>query len=299
MSAARRLAGRMYRKLAAPFGARALRRMARNGLPARLESPLRYLFTGQASPETEEVAARIEHLRTNLAARPDAYRFEYSQSPGGMTRWPESTSGSSAGPVISSRWLATAASVPRHWGVFLRLCAEAFDARTILEVGACLGISGAYLASARTRPRLITLEGSATLAPIAEATLSSVSNRAEVVRGPFESGIHRALALFREEKLPVDVAFIDGHHDEAATLHYLRTIIPHLAPEALVILDDIHLFDGMWHAWQSAASMRGVAASVNAGRFGLLLWNGSQCPAARYDLARYTGWWPVGGRRYP
>ena len=95
----------------------------------------------------------------------------------------------------------------------------------------------------------------------------------------------------------MDVAYIDGHHEEEATLHYVRTLLPHLSREALVVLDDIHLYAGMWRAWQSVASLRGVAAAVNVGRFGLLMWNGGDAIAAQYDLARYTGWWRVGGER--
>ena len=290
----RSLLGALYRKCAAPFGLRALDRMLRHGLPARLDPPLRSLLSGRVPAEADAIAARIERRRADIAASPDKYAFEYGGSSLGTTRWPERTEDAAG---FSSRRLATSTSVQRRWGVFLHLCAEAYGARAILELGACVGISGAYLASIRSRPRFISVEGSSALAPVAEATLAAVTDRAAIVRAPFESGVLDALARFAEETLTVDVAYVDGHHDEAATLHYVRTIVPHLSAEGLVILDDISLYEEMWRAWQTLASMPGVAAAVNVGRFGLLVWSGGEVTARHYDLARYTGWWRLGGSR--
>jgi len=292
----RQIAGDLYRALAAPFGARSLDRMLRDGLPPRLEAPLRFLFTGEAAPDVLALAAKIETRRAEIAGSDRTYQFTYARSAHGMARWPEPSRMESEEPALSSRWLA-AASVPRRWGVFLHLCA--MEARAIVEMGTCVGISGAYLASAPSRPRLVTLEGSAALAAIAEETLARFSDRTTIVRGPFESGIHRALALLAAEQLKVDLAWIDGHHDEAPTLHYVRTLLPHLSHGALVVLDDILLYAGMRRAWQQVSAMRGVAAAVNTGRFGLLLWHGGDAAPRHYDLARHTGIWPSRKRDMP
>lgn len=290
--------GRLYRRCAAPFGLRALNDMLGNGLPARLGTPLRFLFTRELPVEAIGIAARIEDMRAEISRRPDTYRYAYSPTTLGMVRWLDHASHGAAGPVIPSRRLANVFSVPRHWGLFLHLCADALAARAILEVGACLGISGAYLASARQRARFITIEGSPAIAPIAESTLAAVTDRAEVIRAPFDTGLDEALARFAREQLPIDLAFIDGHHEEAATLHYVETVIPRLSREAVVILDDIHLTPGMERAWQSLSRTSGIAAAVDVGRFGLLVWNGDDAAGARYDLSRYTGWWPVGTSRH-
>ncbi len=292
----RRLIGRLYRRCAAPFGRRALGQMLRGGLPGRLRAPIEFLFAGQAPPEVDAVAERIERRRADIAAERDAYRVVERPTSVGMAHWPERAD-PSVRAHLSCRRLANSVSVTRLWGTFLHLCAEAFEARAILELGAGVGISGAYLASIRTAPRFISLEGSATLTPIARATLATMSSRTSIVHAPFDSGIHQALATFADERLSVDVAYVDGHHDEAATVHYVRTLVPHLSPEALVILDDIHLYAEMWRAWWSVQSIPGVVAAVNVGRFGLLVWNADDGPGRHYDLARYTGRWRVGGSR--
>lgn len=281
-----------YETAAAPFGARALTRMLRDGLPPRLERPLRVLFRGDAPAGADEAAMRIERLRGELAARSDSFEYAVSETPLGLMRL--AARAPTSGPLVIRR-LAMNVSVPRRWGLFLHLCAEAFDARVILETGTCLGISGAYLASIPSRPRLVTLEGSEAFATIAKGTLAAVSDNAVVVLGPFERTLQPTLDRLGEENVNVNVAYIDGHHEEAATLHYMRALVPHLAPEALVVLDDIHLYRGMWNAWRTLASSPGVAASVNVGRFGLLVFG--KGPAKDFDLARYTGWWRIGGSR--
>ncbi len=295
----RPLIGRLYRRCAAPFGLRTLDGMLANGLPTPLGIPLRFLFTQELPDEAIGIAVRIEDMRAEISRRPDTYRFEYSPTSLGMARWPDHAGHGPAGAVIPSRRLANVFSVPRHWGLFLYLCADALPARAILEVGSCVGISGAYLASARPPARFITIEGSPAIAPIAEETLAAVTDRAEVIRAPFDTGLEEAIARFAREQLPIDVAFIDGHHEEAATLHYVETVIPRLSRDAVVILDDIHLTSGTERAWQSLARTSGIAAAVDVGRFGLLVWNAGDTTGARYDLSRYTGWWPVGSEHRP
>lgn len=293
VSRSRRLAGSVYETLLAPLGSRALSAMLDDGLPPRLEPALRYLFTGQASANAEDAALRIEHLRAGIGRQPNTYRYVYSDTSLGPVRLAEQTQGPDGG--LSSHRLAMEISVPRRWGMFLHLCAEAFDANVILEMGAAVGISGAYLASIPSRPHLLTLEGSQPLAMIAQATIAAVSDNAKVVGGPFEQTLPQTLNRLGANDQRLDVAFIDGHHEEAATMRYVEMISSHLSPSALMILDDIYLYEGMWRVWQTLSSA-GNAIAINVGRFGLLVHDSGET-GRRYDLARYTGRWRVGGTR--
>jgi len=288
----RRVARITYEKLLAPLGNRALDTMLGDGLPPRLEPALRFLFTSEA-PQSEHVAVRIERLRSRIAARDEVYRFNQFDTSLGPMKLAEQAQNRDG--AVTSHRVATAFSVSERWGMFLHLCAEAFDARIILEMGACVGISGAYLASSRSRPRVLSLEGSEPLAAIAQSSLDAVSDQGEVIVGPFEQTLPPTLARFGESEQTIDLAFVDGHHEEAATLHYVAAIEPHLSPRALMILDDIYLYEGMWRAWQTLASADGVVA-INVGRFGLLVYDRERT-AGRYDLSRYTGHWRVGHPR--
>jgi Methyltransferase domain len=269
----RSLANRAYVRAAAPFGRRALARMLRDGLPERLDVPLRFLLDGQAPPRAQEVADATERVRAEIATRRDPFTLP-----------PTSTSHP---PVPTWSWLANGVSVQRRWGLFLHLCAAGAD--NVLELGSCVGISGAYLATAARR--LVTIEASPELASVAAETLARFSPNTVVLRGMFDERLADALDA------PVGFAFIDGHHDRDATLRYVRAIAPHLERGAIVVLDDIRLYREMWALWAVLRAMPGVGASVDTGRFGILVWGEGE--PRLYDLSPYTGWWWRPMRRRP
>jgi predicted O-methyltransferase YrrM len=294
---ARRLAGHVYRRCAAPLGLRALDRMLRNGLPRRFETPIRFLFTGELEPEVRAVGASIERRRQAVAEMPERYVFSYATSPHGPTRWPvRETAGSTRAPITGGR-LAHGAAVPERWGLFLHLCAEAAATGTMIELGSSTGISGAYLASGRGCRSLMTLEGSPDLALVAQATMDELAPGARVIQGPFDEGLDRAFAILDETRTGIDLAYLDGDHDETATVHYVQRLLPRLRPGAVIILDDIYLYADMWRAWHRIRTMPGMSVAINLGRFGLLTWKDGDGAPASFDLSRYTGWWRVGGSR--
>jgi predicted O-methyltransferase YrrM len=267
--------------------------MLGDGLPQRLEPALRFLFDGQAPESAVEASRAIEGLRARISERDDVYRYAWFDTSLGVVRLAQRAEKSSAS--MSSSQYAMAISVPKRWGIFLYLCATAFNAKNILEMGACVGISGAYLASIRSQPDFLTLEGSQVLAAIAQTTLAAVSDKAHVVVGLFEDTLPRTLERIARDGQTIDLAYVDGHHGEAATLHYVDAISRRLSSTALIILDDIYLYEDMWRAWQKLSSAAGVV-SINVGRFGLVMY-GSSTPCRQYDLARYTGFWRVGSTR--
>ena len=294
---ARETANRLHRRCLAPFGRRALEHLLDRGLPPRLAEPLRFLFTDDLPDHARQVRDRVEECRREIAARPEMYGYRYSNTRFGVARWPVEASAAAAGPFVSSRRLTHNASVPARWGLFLHLCAESCAASTILELGSGVGVSGAYLASSRTCRRFITIEGSHALAEVARTLLHRASDRTTMIVDTFDEGLTRACALLAEEQAALDLVYIDGHHDGAATEHYLDRLLPSLARGAVLIFDDISLYSEMWDAWRRLERVPGMAVAVNVGRFGILEWHGGSASAARYDLSRYTGWWRVGASR--
>jgi predicted O-methyltransferase YrrM len=271
--------------------------MLERGLPAELEPALRVLLGDAPPPQARVLADRLERRRTELRGRPEVYRYAYDAHAPGMVRWPDDAVGAD-GEQVSLGWLASGASAPERWGMFLHLCAQAIGAQTVLELGAGTGMSGAYLAAAPSVESFVTVEGSPPLARVAAETLALVTDRATVVEGAFEAVLPRALSRMRDAGRCLDLAYVDGHHDEVATLRYLEVLRPHLRRGALVVLDDIRLWRGMWRAWRRARSAPGLSAAVDTGRFGVLVWDEEAvAPAALFELGRYTGRWPVGPPR--
>jgi predicted O-methyltransferase YrrM len=143
--------------------------------------------------------------------------------------------------------------------------------RLCLELGTNMGISAAYQASAlrlNGDGELLTIEGSASRAELARRHLAGLGlTNVRVTTGRFDD----VLPVILDESGPVDFAFIDGHHDEAATRRYFDLIVSAATPSALVVLDDISWSDGMKRAWGALHSDSRVALSVDLRVIGLCL----------------------------
>lgn len=271
VAASRSIARRVYRRALAPLGLRELRRMLADGLPVPLGRPLEFLFGGGLEPAEREVVQRVERIRAEVARDPRGFRVVNRD---GVVL-----------PLTGAQ-AAHRASINREWGTFLHLCAGSLRARTILELGGCAGISGCYLASPEHCRRFVTVEGSPELAALAGENLRRVSDAAEVVNARFDDALDRLLPTFGDG---IDLAYLDGHHRYEATLHYLERLEPHLAPGALVVFDDVRLSRGMWRAWRAMEERAGFACTVDAGRFGLAVREGSAAVPTSHDLSLYLG----------
>lgn len=116
----------------------------------------------------------------------------------------------------------------------------------LLELGACLGVSAGYLASALVlngSGSLVTVEGCPALAAWAARGLEGLGT-VTVETGRFDERLPEILA-----RGPLDFAFLDGHHEREATLHYFDAIAAAAADDAAIVLDDIDWSAGMRKAW--------------------------------------------------
>jgi predicted O-methyltransferase YrrM len=126
--------------------------------------------------------------------------------------------------------------------------------------GAALKLNG--------RGTLLTLEGDPSLADIARNNLEQLGlDTVEVVVGRFQNTLPDSLIKRR----PVDYVFVDGHHDEQATLAYFQQILPCLSETALLVFDDVAWSGGMKRAWRAISSDRRIAVAVDLGGVGLCL----------------------------
>lgn len=127
---------------------------------------------------------------------------------------------------------------------YLYSLAAEYGANTVLELGTNLGISAAYLAAAGGR--VTTLEASAYRIRIAKNLHAAVGlDNIEYVHGLFSETLDETLKGLP----PIDLAFIDGHHQHRPTIDYYETIRPHASEGCVFIFDDIRWSDGMKRAW--------------------------------------------------
>jgi predicted O-methyltransferase YrrM len=262
----------IYRRAMVQLRSYKLRRMLEGGIPEPLQTPIEFLVAKGLTPEAQQVVERVESIRSAVADQTCPF---------------EVVNPHDSDPQRTAAQIAHRSSVTSEWGTFLYLCAESFRSKTILELGSCAGISGCYLASSRYCTKFITVEASASLAPLAKSNIARISNRAEVVNALFDDALDQILPALGDG---VDLAYIDGHHEYEATLHYFRRLNSHLNKGALVIFDDIHWSEGMWQAWQSLKEQEGAGCTIDVGRFGIFLWARDPSRAVHYDLRRCLGW---------
>lgn len=247
--------------------ARARLRRSVHPAAARIERALDEALRLVVAPDERPVIDRIESLRHTLSqCSTEIGKTDYGAGPKGARRTPEQMARGVASTTTVAR--ACRASLSPGWSLFLFKLVRAFEVTTIVELGTCLGISAAYQASAQAAGRsgtLTTLEGDPALASLASDNLAALElPGVEVVPGRFQDTLAAVLARLP----PVDLAFIDGHHDGDATRSYFEQFLSHGARDAILVFDDVS-GRGMRHAWRAIATDGRVALSVNLGRLGL------------------------------
>ena len=168
--------------------------------------------------------------------------------------------------------VARGSASPPRFGRYLLRCADLLKARRVLELGTNLGLGAAYLAAGMPRDgHLITIDADATLAAFAKTTLATAApwTRVDVTVGLFADRLPEALATLGH----VDLAFIDGHHAEQATIDYFNAIRLFCHTKSVVILDDIHWSTGMEAAWRHICTQPGISLTIDLYRWGVVFFD--------------------------
>lgn len=142
-----------------------------------------------------------------------------------------------------------------------------FQPRTILELGTSLGISTAYLSYGAPNARIVSLEGSQTIADIAKKTMQDCSCcNVEIFVGNFNDKLANVLQSIQY----VDFAFIDGNHTKEATLRYFEQILPYCNENSILIFDDISWSEDMFEAWKTISSDDRVSITIDICKQGIV-----------------------------
>jgi predicted O-methyltransferase YrrM len=243
----------------------------RPDLAAKLRAATTAASRGRMSSSERHRISEIEALRGRLMQSTVSIDIvDYGAGDPSATRSPEEMDRGRLVTLPVSR--ACAASVQPLMALFLFRLIREFKPDRCLELGTNLGISSAYQAAAleaNGRGHLITLEGADSLAELARENLRSLSlaPRVDVVTGQFDATLETTLTTAGRSE--IEYAFIDGRHDEQATLEYFHEIKSHVAPAGgLLVFDDVDWSDGMRRAWTAICDDASVAGASVAG-FGI------------------------------
>jgi predicted O-methyltransferase YrrM len=142
---------------------------------------------------------------------------------------------------------ACAVSKPPKPSRVLHSIARVFKPSVAIELGTNVGISAAYIASGLNGGVLTTLEASPNRVAIAKNMHGAMGlTNIRYVQGLFSDTLTETLATLQ----PVEMAFIDGHHQYQPTLDYFNAIWQHSTEGAVFIFDDIRWSDGMAQCWR-------------------------------------------------
>ncbi len=222
-------------------------------------------------------SSQIEALRQQLALSPDDLVLHDLGASGDAL--PERKRATTVGHLAR-----TGARRP-YTGQVLAGMVQWLQPQAVLELGTQLGLATAYLeAGLPQEAMLVTIEGDPTLAQLARAhwgELGIAPHRITLEQRSFEDYLQQAPSQ------PWGFVFLDGRHTYASTHQYIQALIPHLAEEAVVVLDDIYWSSGMRKAWRELKSHPTFPVSVDLYRLGVLV----KRPQAREHFALPCAFW--------
>ena len=138
----------------------------------------------------------------------------------------------------------------------------------IMELGTSLGITTAYLASASSKNRVTTYEGSEAVLRVAQGIWRTL--KLENIAWQ-QGNIDDTLYLYAREK--VNLAYVDANHTYAATKRYAEFLLPKISENGMLVLDDIHYSEEMERAWNELKSDARVTTSMDLYHVGILFVN--------------------------
>jgi len=235
---------------------------------SKIKQAIRETIHHRISPEEKAWISRIEQIRIQFTGNPaEVTIIDYGAGhPDSRRSDEEMMHGKSSTTTYGEICLG---SKPALWALLLFKLIRTMQPETAVELGTCIGISAAYQSAAlllNGKGRLITIEGSEAIATLAKKNVESLHlQNAEIRCGTFNDVLPDVFTTTSA----LDYVFIDGHHDEQATVAYFELLLPHLSPGALLVFDDISWSNGMRRAWETICKHPAVSFSVDLKMLGI------------------------------
>ncbi|MBV9988790.1 MAG: class I SAM-dependent methyltransferase [Chitinophagaceae bacterium] len=163
--------------------------------------------------------------------------------------------------------IAKASLKPKKFGQLLFRIADHYAPGSVLELGTSLGITTAYLASAKNSAQVITMEGADAVGEQAMQNFNKLQlHNIQLVKGNFDDTLAAALQTLRQ----VDLCFVDGNHRYEPTVRYYRQLLPAMHDHSILIFDDIHWSREMEQAWNEIRQDERITISIDLFHIGLV-----------------------------
>ncbi|MGB3529681.1 MAG: class I SAM-dependent methyltransferase [Saprospiraceae bacterium] len=214
------------------------------------------------SDRKELVFESIELLRNRLIQRTDFFKRTDFGSGSQLQNLNEDR-------VKVGPWVKSSSQHPYYGRLLFRLVSY-LQPHHILELGTAADISGAYLASGLIDGNLTTMEGDPFVYQLSKNSFDQLGlSNIRSLQGTFGSLLSEAIL---RPMCPLDMIYIDGHHDGHAVEEYIHRVQPYLDPSRhTIILDDIRWSDSMKETWLILSRSGRWNISLDLYRMGLLI----------------------------
>ncbi|QMU31485.1 class I SAM-dependent methyltransferase [Adhaeribacter radiodurans] len=166
----------------------------------------------------------------------------------------------------------TTANPPRRAQLLFRLV-NFQQPVTILEIGTSLGLTTSYLAAAKKKAQVFTLEGCSPLAQQAELVFKKLQlKNVEVITGNFDETLPIVLAGLNT----VDFVLFDGNHRYEPTLRYFEWCLTKSTENSVFVFDDIYWSKEMQQAWKQICKHPEVMISIDLFYLGFIFFRKNQ-----------------------
>ena len=147
-----------------------------------------------------------------------------------------------------------------------------FVGLNIVELGTSLGVTTAYLAAVDSRNRVVSCEGCAAVANVAEENWDRLGlKNVECYVGELTD--ERLQMVVDGLQGKVDVAFVDANHTYAATLRFFDVLASSVHEKSVIVVDDIRYDEEMARAWEEICSDERVTSTMDLGQMGLVFFD--------------------------
>lgn len=185
--------------------------------------------------------------------------------------------------------LAQVDSSPPNKGQILFKLVNHLEPERILELGTCIGIGTSYLGYPRKEAVVHSVEACPNTLQIAKKNIENNSlENVHLHNMPFDTFIDQ----LAKKELTFDLIYIDGHHNEKATLNYFERLKPHMNKEnCTLIFDDIYWSKGMKSAWEKIKEDKDFKLHLDLYNVGMVFKNTNLKSRASYKLVK-SNWKP-------
>ena len=168
--------------------------------------------------------------------------------------------------------LHSASKSPKYAQLLFRLVNH-FQPDTILELGTSLGISSAYMASANSKSKFISIEGCKEIAIVAGQNFKQLElKNVEQVIGNFDEVLPDVLKNINQ----LDFVFFDGNHRKEPTINYFRQCLEKASEKSVFVFDDIYWSAEMTEAWEEIKNHEKVTVSLDLFYLGIVFFRKEQ-----------------------